>query len=388
MRKLGKLLVIAAAIVALAAPAVNAADHLDAPTVKTNGAIDINDVYVFAGADAANTVLTFTVNPAAGVISGTTFDAAAEYRILVDTNGDEAEDITFLFDFAAVVSGTQAYTVTRNGVAFAAGTTGSNMAIATGGQVFAGLVDDPFFFDLNGFNNFKKELLLGNLDLSQICNVPVDSNFFAGFNGSAIALELPDADLGTTIGVWAETRIDEGSGLVQVERMGKPAINTVFNHTDPTKDGYNRADPAADTADYTDDVAGTVSLIRQELGDSVATADAYGATVAGLLLPDVISYDTSTAANYAMLNGRALTDDVINISYSVVTMDALKDDCVANDSAFKAAFPYYAGANMVPDTATQPTPTSTGLPLMLGVGAILLVGGVAGLALRNRRIRS
>ncbi|HYM53009.1 MAG TPA: DUF4331 family protein [Candidatus Dormibacteraeota bacterium] len=400
MRKLVKLLAIATATLALAAPAlVGAADHLDAPTVKTNGAIDINDVYVFPGADAANTVLTFTVNPAAGVISGTTFDAAAEYRIQVDTDGDEAEDLTYLFDFAAVAGGTQAYTVTLNGAPFAAGTTGSNVAVASGGQVFAGLVDDPFFFDLNGFNNFKMQLLAGNgIDLSQICDSDPDSNFFAGFNGSAIALEVPDGDLGGTIGVWAETRIDEGSGLVQVERMGKPAINTVFNHTDATKDAYNRALPSGDTADYTDDVAGTVSLIRQELGDSVATADAYGATVAGLLLPDVIGYDTSAAANYAMLNGRALADDVIDISYGVVTDGDLTSDCVASDSAFRAAFPYYAVANaaaatpaptpgIVPNTATQPVPTSTSLALLLGLGAMLVLTGVASLALAQRRTR-
>ena len=103
----------------------SAADHLDAPTVKANHAVDINDVYVFQGADAANTVLTFTVNPAAGVISGTTFDSNAQYLVHVDTNGDEAEDLTYLWDFAAEAAGTQAYTVTLNGAPFAAGATGN-----------------------------------------------------------------------------------------------------------------------------------------------------------------------------------------------------------------------------------------------------------------------
>jgi hypothetical protein len=414
MRNLLRLATIATTALPLAAPAaVGAADHLDAPTVKANHAVDINDVYVFQGANAANTVLTFTVNPAAGVISGTTFDPNAQYLIHVDTNGDEAEDVSYLWDFAPEAAGTQAYTVTLNGAPFAAGATGGNVAVVSGGQVFAGLVDDPFFFDLDGFNRFKSELLAGNgIDLSMICNTNPDTNFFAGFNGSAIALEVPDGDLGGMIGVWAETRIDEGSGLTQVERMGKPAINTVFNHTDPTKDAYNRADPAADTADYTDDVAGTVSLIRQELGDDMATADAYGATVAGLLLPDVIGYDTSSAASYAMLNGRALADDVIDISYGVVTDGDLASDCVASDSAFRSSFPYYAVANTIAAPATpspspapaapaaSPTPAASMVPstaaapgsssaptLLLGVAVLLAAGGVAGLALSHRRAR-
>lgn len=414
MRTLLKLATVAIATLALAAPAVvSAADHLDAPTVKTNGAIDINDVYVFEGADAGNTVLTFTVNPAAGVISGTTFDAGAQYLIQVDTDGDEAEDLTYTFDFAPAAAGTQAYTVTLNGAPFAAGSTGSNVTVATGGMVFAGLVDDPFFFDLDGFNRFKSELLAGNgIDLSMICNTNPDTNFFAGFNGSAIVVEVPDGDLGGTIGVWAETRIDEGGGLVQVERMGKPAINTVFNHTDATKEAFNRADPAGDTANYTDDVAGTVSLIRQELGDSMATADAYGATVAGLLLPDVIGYDTATAANYAMLNGRALANDVIDISYGVVTDGDLASDCVASDSAFRAAFPYYALANAMASTpapsptpaaaAPTPTPPASSLPstaaqepvgigsipaILMGVAFLLMAGGLVGLTVGRRRPR-
>ena len=49
-----------------------AADHLDAPFVKTDGRIDINDVYVFQSpTNADNTVLAMTVNPAAGVLSPT-----------------------------------------------------------------------------------------------------------------------------------------------------------------------------------------------------------------------------------------------------------------------------------------------------------------------------
>ncbi len=72
----------AALIAGSAALRVEAADHLDAPTVKTDGRIDINDVYVFEGSNASRTALVMTVNPAAGILSPTTFrkDARYEFR--------------------------------------------------------------------------------------------------------------------------------------------------------------------------------------------------------------------------------------------------------------------------------------------------------------------
>ena len=53
MRRLIRLAAIAGTALALAAPTfVSAADHLDGTAVSANGAIDINDVYVFEGSDA------------------------------------------------------------------------------------------------------------------------------------------------------------------------------------------------------------------------------------------------------------------------------------------------------------------------------------------------
>ena len=389
--------VIAISMIALPA-LVGAADHLDGPAVTANHAIDINDVYVFQGSNASNTVLSFDVNPAAGVIGGTTFDPTAEYVINVDTDADAVEDIVYIFSFAAPAGGTQAYTVTKDGAPFTAGVTGTTTAVA-GRSVFAGLVDDPFFFDLDGFKHFKTTLLAGSADPSQICSPNPDVNFFAGFNATAIVLEVPDTDLGGgVIGVWAETRI----GGTQIDRMGKPAINTVFNTTDADKNNFNGDEPAGDPATWTANVAGVTSAIRQALGESAALADAYGATLAGLLLPDVLSYDTTTAANYgAPLNGRALTDDVIDISYTVITSGApatVTSDCVASDSAFRSTFPYWGVANAL---AATPAPTASSVPntatsagttpsvgLLATLAGLLLLGGVGTLAVAEIRRRS
>lgn len=368
MRRLLRLATIAATALALTAPAVvSAADHLDGPAVSANGAADVNDLYVFEGADAANTVLALTVNPAAGNISGTDFDPMAEYRFLIDTNADAAADITYAVTFESVVDGTQAYTVTKDAAPIAAGVTNTNVAIETGGMAFAGLVDDPFFFDLEGFAQLKQTLLdAGTLEdaISLICDTDPDVNFFAGFDASAIVLEVPDGELGGTIGVWAETVV----GGSQVDRMGKPGINTVFITGDAAKDGYNAAAPANDPAEYTDEVVGITSAIQQALGVDETTANDYGATVAGILLPDVLPYDTSAAADFSSFNGRALADDVIDVYYSVLTTvdgtPALTSDCVANDSAFRDSFPYLAAANAAGGGA-EPTPAPSGSPAQM-----------------------
>lgn len=339
---------LAALVIGSAAVRTDAADHLDAPTVKTDGRIDINDVYLFEGQNASNTVLAMTLNPAAGMLSPTTFRQGTAYQFMVDTTGDAIEDARLVIKFDGVrKGGTQRYSIawTSHGdetILLKRGTTGSSQSLRGGGKAWAGLFDDPFFFDLAAFNTFKSTLLsTGTLGgLSAFCN-PTGENFFAGFNASAIVIEVPDALLGGgTVKVWAETRINEPPRN-QVERMGIPTMNTVFNHTDATKEAYNRAEPRNDPANYTDDVAGLVDLITGLAGTD---SPGYGATVAGLLLPDVITYDTTSSANFAMLNGRALDDDVIDVALSVVANTSLSD-CVANDSAFRSAFPYLAPAN-------------------------------------------
>jgi hypothetical protein len=402
MARLLKLAAVAGIALALTAPTlVSAADHLDGPAVSANGAIDIADVYVFEGSDPANTVLSFTVNPAAGVISGTSFDPAAEYAIRVDTDGDAAADTTYTIAFEAAVDGAQAYTVSRDGTAIATGTTGTTATIETGGQAFAGLVDDPFFFDLEGFQQLKGTLLeAGTLEdaISLICDNDPDTNFFAGFNATAIVLEVPDGDLGTEIGVWVETSVDGG----QIDRKGKPGINTVFITGDDAKNAFNAAQPADDAADYTDEVVGITSAIQQALGVAEMAANDYGAAVAGMVLADVLPFNTAEAADFSVFNGRALTDDVIDVFYQVLTTvdgtPALTGDCVASDSTFRADFPYFGVANPaaapgspspspagMPDTGAA-APATGSAPIVL-LAIVALVSAAATLALAVSRAR-
>ncbi len=51
----------------------------------------------------------------------------------------------------------------------------------------------------------------------------------------------------------------------QVERMGRPAINTVFNHTDAEKEAANRLRPSDDRAFDLDNVVGVLDAIDNVL---------------------------------------------------------------------------------------------------------------------------
>jgi hypothetical protein len=203
----------------------------------------------------------------------------------------------------------------------ASGETGHNIEVKGGGQLRAGVFDDPFFFDLAAFRN--------NL---QFCPDGKGSDFFRGLNVASIVLEVPSATLGTHIGVWARTRL-HGK---QIDRMGRPAINTVFhNHNDPGKDAFNVAQPVNDQRDFRADVVNTLLA----LGNTQARAN----MLADFLLPDILTIDTSSRASFP--NGRRLRDDVIDIELNLLTNGAVKTDCVRNDSNISTSFPYEASAN-------------------------------------------
>ena len=185
---------------------VLAADHLD-PPARTDPAVDstpdkaadIADVYMwntatdlviavtFAGPSAANSPATYdrdvlyTIN-----ISNAGFPTDAEiqirWRFGFDPNGNAGVQVLGLPDSpATALQGPVEQTLTRNGI-----------------LVRAGLYDDPFFFDLQGFRDSKST---GNLSIRN------DRNFFAGQNDTAMVIQIPlDMIRGTAVlNVWATT---------------------------------------------------------------------------------------------------------------------------------------------------------------------------------------
>jgi Domain of unknown function (DUF4331) len=335
-------------------------DHLDSPgpvaiTVDDDTAnvgppsgdakTDITDVFAFlkpgddseAGDDSelpGKSILILCVNPLAPALANE-FESGAEYLIEVDTNGDVVPDITFSFAFSPKVGGSQTATVRRTDasrsrsiVSGAPVSFGKTPQITHAGpyKLFAGLRSDPFFFDLLGFiDDFNF----------------VHGDFFVDKNVFSIVLEVPNRALGSTpstTALWARTRIMQNGRLVNDDRVGRAAINTVFNHG-PDKNIFNAIDPSADKTTinsegitFVQSFANTVTALS---GDA-----AYGTAIANALLPDVLNFDFSKPTDYAKLNGRRLQDDVIDISLGLVTKGGLTTDHVGPHSDYLDRFPY------------------------------------------------
>jgi hypothetical protein len=365
--------------------AARAADHRDAPGLQPPGGdnrADITDIYAFASpADPSKSVLVLNVNgltpsgePAyfGSNVPGVRSDKRVGYWLLVDNDGDARADVRYRVNFKQVRNGVQRFEVRRNGkvlIPYGKGRTtqfGSSAAIASGGGIraFAGMRDDPFFFDLNGFLNITAPLDMdpGNDAMSFIgCNGQGSRpDAFAGTNVSSIALEVPDAQLngdGTNVGIWAATTI----GGDQNDRMGRPAIATVFipnnpippdNAGDSQKSTFNHAQPANDQANFRGEVENTLQTLfslNDQGGPVGGTDDASDDAdaidgLADILLPDVLTYDTSSSKGF--LNGRKLADDVIDAELALVTEGLVTTDCVpANDVPFSNTFPYMAAPN-------------------------------------------
>lgn len=330
-------------------PAVGA-DHLDAPGLTSPAGrpdADITDIYAFQGAGAGRTALVLDTGPASGAVD---YGSDVAYALNVDRNGDARPDLAYVWRFKPG-SGTgtgQQWTLTRytgsnaktwaHGVVLGSGQTGGSTRIKGDGKVFAGLRSDPFFFDLAAFEND----VLGVATNRHLCD-PNTNDFFAPLNVHSIVLEVPNDELGNHIGLWATT----SAGGARIDRMGRPAINTVFNKGND-KNRFNARDPANDYRDFAANVVGVLehfSALDAEGAYSAGEADG----LAHVLLPDVLTYAPGTPAA-GPLNGRGLADDVIDAELNIVTggypfagrdaTGAVTGDCVGAHGDLSATFPY------------------------------------------------
>ena len=197
---------------------IKASDHKDSALLAADHAADIADVYTFKSpVNPDNVVLVMTVS---GFIppseaSTTFFDPNVLYQWKIDNDGDAVEDLVI----QAFVTGTGGHQVMHFRGPAAPAATGTTDRVVLGPEtatvgvsngaapivasrggmtVFAGVRDDPFFFDLVQF----KKIIAG--EATAFRNPGVDT--FAGFNVLAIVAEFPSSLLGgQKLGVWGTT---------------------------------------------------------------------------------------------------------------------------------------------------------------------------------------
>ncbi len=391
-------LILALAAAAGTATFVNASDHDDGETELKGRNLNLTDLYVFREGDQNpsaspdNLVFVMNTNPRSVARQQYYFSNKSRYEFMVSRVADKdatptgMADMTLRFEFAAPdANDQQAYTLTvlENGdtVSTVSGQTtalGSEPIVNSadvGGsmvKVFAGLREDPFFFDVEQFFRVRAGALgigpaVGFRDPDQAVD------FAAGYNVNAIAVQVPIALLkgsseATAFDVWQTISIGSGKSFEQVERLARPAINEGLVVTNDFLNTLNKVTPAFEAAALAgqEPAAGAAGPI---VGEVQRTLMALGndeertAALIGAFLPDVMRIDTTAPSGYGSalnaqgspIGGRLLKDDVVDITLSVLTNGAITSDNVSYEGTpgnpaqghqpLISDFPYLAPAN-------------------------------------------
>jgi hypothetical protein len=373
---------------------IKAADHAESTSVAKDPGADLGDSFAFLSPnDNSRVVLAMTFDgflvPSQALNLGY-FPPDILYRFEIENNGDAIPDrfidITFTPQTARNVAQTATIVMSnRRGfrsppfnVRFNAPTTVSNFTpqgapfVVTRDATsqidfFAGLTDDPFYFDIVAFGRFNASVAAGMPDPTRF-NRSRDS--FAGYNIHTIALEVPahllrgSAD--NVIGVNAvtlrqrnSTRLSgvEGQGqvinsgdFVQVDRAGVPAVNTALIPF-PRKNEFNAATTQDDAnLRFADSIIGTLTALGTSQANIVILANV--AVFKGdflrlsLTTPNMSQGfgERITSPNYTGFpNGRRLGDDTIDTLLFFITNGALTmgDNVNSNEVPLTNTFPFF-----------------------------------------------
>jgi len=345
----------------LFAPAVllssgHASDHADTPDIYSNPGTDITDVYMFPSpSNSNNVVLSMNVHPLIGPGQGgnVSFDPNVLYQMKVDNNGDNVEDLVLQFRFkgtgpnqlvnvSGLVKPKLTGSINRGYPSSSAGNKVNTVFTTPSGiKTFTGPREDAFFFDLEQFFNILPDratpitgVMIKNPNNPQQTTwrpqgQAVDFLSNGGYNVLSIVVEVPKALLkgpgenGDKIALWTTTSVPNGYTWTQMDRLARPAVNEVFA---TVAYGRHEINDKASPVDDANELAGDIeSFMTFPAGRSQQIRN----VVKAVLVPDVLranlsettaaylGYETNGATG-GKFGGRALTDDIIDISLGVI----------------------------------------------------------------------
>ncbi|WP_291985440.1 DUF4331 domain-containing protein [Luteitalea sp.] len=430
----------AGALATLALLPGQASSHREAPLIAQDPMADNTDLYAFVDPNEPTLVtLIANVIPFQDPDGGPNFypfDPNVTYEIHVDNNADAVEDITFQWKFTTEVRNPatflyntgpvttiddpdlnvrQFYSLTRIDGPRRTGrrtllagrlpvpppnigprSTPNYGALAGGIQqlpgdmrAFAGQRDEGFYVDLAIF------------DLLGVGSGEVEDST-AGFNVSALALQVPMRDLTRTgtmpagpsdpngiIGVWTTTsrpavatrsagKVDYTGELVQISRLGNPLVNEavidlarkdVFNAITPTSDGaaldrvldpevpkllnliYGVQSPPAPRNDLVTIFLTGIPGLNQPQGVVASEQLRLNMGIPPSRQPDPMGVLRGDLAGFP--NGRRVGDDVTDIvlqaaagatpltpGFNIAPNNQIGDGVGRNDVPYLATFPY------------------------------------------------
>jgi hypothetical protein len=393
-----------AAVVGLSSAWLLASDHADTAEIVNRIGADMTDVFIFPSpANPDNVVLVLDAHGLIpGGVSGVSFDPRVLYQFKIDNTGDNFEDLVIQVKFGnpgpqqpvyvagpykPFTTGTKALFARRHPVV---GAINESFQPVAGMQVFAGLRADPFFFDVGQFNRIfpdRKTPLTGKqVDFASIkaADTPQQpgflpagqaSDFLEGLNCLSIVVELPRASLappGKAAGVirlWETTSVFSGAPdfvYNQLDRLARPAVNEVLATVTLRRHEHNDKDNPTDDSNPN---AGLITDIDSFLKFPAGRSQAIRNVIESILVPDVMIADLSQADHASYLGyevtqalsggtkssfgGRALTDDVVDVSLGIIFGNTVPALGLAPDDG--AELPTFTTDNVGYDPAVKHT---------------------------------
>ncbi len=384
---------------------VRAADHAESTSVATDTGADIADAFIFLKpGDNSRVVLALTfegfIVPSEALNLGY-FPPDVLYRFEIENTGDAISDRFIDVTFSPQTSRSSPQTATieftrRKGLRtppfyakFTAPTTLPNFNatsppfVVTTDPVstvsfFAGMTDDPFYFDIVAFNRFTSSVTSGSPNPSLLQR---SRDSFAGYNIHTIALEVPASMLRgsagdmvglDTVTLRQRTSVRQNNGppvnsgdYVQIDRMGVPAVNTVLL-TFPRKNEYNAATTQDDANGlFTSTIVATLNSLGTSQSNIIILANT--AVFKGdMLRLNLATANTSqgfgeriTSPNYTGFpNGRRLGDDTIDtLMYFTTNQSVVMGDNVnSNEVPLTDTFPFFGRPHQpLENPAVDPT---------------------------------
>jgi Domain of unknown function (DUF4331) len=383
---------IAALLVATSLPqALLASDHDDGETDTKGRNLSLTDLYAFRDKDqnpASNSddlVLVMNTNPRSVARQQYFFSTNARYEFKLTRVADKEatptgqEDVTLRFEFAAPNAQQQQqikFTVIRDGKEISATNLRTtalnekavvNQLAANGSRisVFAGLREDPFFFDVEQFFRVRAGAL-GTGPAVGFKPPAQALDFAKGYNVNSIAVRIPQKFLqgateAKTFDIWETISVrDPNTGKYQqVERLARPGINEGLITSQNLLAAFNSVPPTVDLTPAAGPIGAEATKTLKALGNSDERAKA----LLTAFLPDVMRIDTTGPSGFANalntkgspIRGRMFKDDTVDTVLSVLTNGAVTSDNVSYDGTpgnpaqghkpLESAFPYMALPN-------------------------------------------
>jgi Domain of unknown function (DUF4331) len=362
---------IAALVVATSFPKdLMASDHDDGEVDTKGRNLNLTDLYAFREQDqnsaavADDLVLVMNTNPRSVARQQYFFSTNARYEFKLSQVADKdatptgKEDVTLRFEFSPPNDRQQQqikFTVIKDGKESAANNLRTtplnaekpviNELAANGSKisVFAGLREDPFFFDVEQFFRVRAGALgTGPAVGFRPPNQALD--FAKGYNVNAIAIRIPrqliQGEKGAKIfDIWETISLkDPTTGKYQqVERLARPGINEGLITSNNLLNTFNSVPPTADLSPAAAPIGAEATRTLRALGNSPERAKA----LLTAFLPDVMRIDTTGPSGFANalnakgspIRGRLFKDDTVDTVLSVLTNGAVTSDNVSYEGS-------------------------------------------------------